>query len=488
MPSITCVIPYSSPVYTKSLIDQLRHSDLLDQIYIYSSPAIEFVGTIPIEINTIHSTAAVKRIAEVINSEYILVVLSPAKISLGKFSLERLVNVATDSGAGLAYSDFHEVKNGKTAPHPLIDYQVGSIRDDFEFGHLVLIRTQLFQEAIKFMNSDFQFAGWYDLRMRLSEMGKIFRIPEFLYSAEEVDLRKSGEKQFDYVNLKNREVQIEMETVATAHLKRIGAFVGPAFGEVNFSSEDDFENEVSVIIPVKNRVKTIKDALESVFIQKTDFRFNVIVVDNHSTDGTTELLKSMAVEHEQLVHILPERNDLLIGGCWNEAVHSNQCGRFSVQLDSDDVYKDSGTLQSIMNTFRNEKCAMVIGSYTLTNFLLQEIPPGKIDHKEWTPDNGPNNALRINGLGAPRAFYTPLLRELKIPNVSYGEDYFLGLTISRDYKIGRIYNSVYCCRRWEGNTDAALNINQININNFYKDRLRSIEIIARQKKNKLNEY
>jgi len=488
MSSITSLIPFTDLDSTKNLVDQLEISREIHRTYLYSSPIVGLIGTYPLEIKSIHSTSSLQKIADVVNTEYLLVVLSPVRISLANYSIDRLVQIAQQTDAAIVYSDFKDIKCNRVEHHPLIDYQNGSIRDDFDFGHLLLIKVSAFKEAIRTMNTDFKYAGFYDLRLKLSEMNKILHIPEFLYSVEEIDLRKSGEKQFDYVNPKNREVQIEMEIAATDHLKRIKAFIKPCFNEINFSSTDNFEYEVSVIIPVKNRVQTIKDALDSVFIQQTNFKFNVIVVDNHSTDGTTDLLKSIAEKRTNMIHIIPAGTDLLIGGCWNEAIHSNKCGRFSVQLDSDDVYRDSNTLQCIVTTFRQEKCAMVIGSYMLTDFNLKEIPPGKIDHKEWTPENGPNNALRINGLGAPRAFYTPLLREIKIPNVSYGEDYFLGITISRDYKIGRIYEPIYCCRRWEGNTDAALDIQHVNINNFYKDRLRTIEILARQKKNATDEH
>src|SRR5690606_14537760 len=310
----------------------------------------------------------------------------------------------------------------------------------------------------------------------------VLRIPEFLYSSVQIDARKSGEKLFDYVNPKNRDVQIEMEKAATEHLKKINAYLKPEFEEVNYdSAKDEFEFEASVIIPVKNRVKTIGDAVQSVLKQRTDFPFNLIVVDNYSTDGTTELLKDFASKDKRVVHLIPERKDLGIGGCWNEGVHHKNCGRYAVQLDSDDIYQDENTLQKIVDVFRKEKCAMVVGSYRLTDFQLNEIPPGLIDHKEWTPDNGSNNALRINGLGAPRAFFTPVLREIKVPNVSYGEDYAVGLAISRKWKIGRIYEPVYLCRRWDDNTDASLAIGKLNLHNHYKDKVRTIELLARQR-------
>ena len=330
------------------------------------------------------------------------------------------------------------------------------------------------------MDSEYNFAALYDLRLRLSREGLIFRIPEFLYSVKEHDSRRSGEKQLDYVNPRNREVQIEMEQAFTAHLKAIGAYLPPAFKTVPFQDEH-FETEVSVIIPVRNREKTIAEAIRSVFSQQTNFKYNILVIDNHSTDDTTAIVKKMAQKHSQIIHIIPPRTDLGIGGCWTHAIMSEHCGRFAIQLDSDDLYINRHVLQRIVDTFHKHQCAMIIGSYKMVNFKLEEIPPGIIDHKEWTPDNGRNNALRINGLGAPRAFYTPLLRQIKIPNVSYGEDYATALAISREYQIERIYEPLYLCRRWEGNSDADLNIQRVNANNYYKDKIRMIEILARQR-------
>ncbi len=308
------------------------------------------------------------------------------------------------------------------------------------------------------------------------------RIPELLYTEVETDTRKSGEKQFDYVDPRNRAVQVEMEEACTRHLKAIGGFLKPEFRKVAFDNES-FPCEASVIIPVRNRAKTIEDAVESVFSQQAGFPFNLIVVDNHSTDGTTEILQRLAARDARLVHILPERNDLGIGGCWTTAIMDPRCGKFAIQLDSDDLYIDDKVVQTIVDCFYRESCAMVVGSYRMVNFNLEEIPPGVIDHKEWTPGNGPNNALRINGLGAPRAFYTPLLRESRIPNTSYGEDYAVGLRLSRTYRIGRIYDPLYLCRRWDENSDASLDVVKTNNHNLYKDRLRTIELMARKRMN-----
>jgi hypothetical protein len=429
------------------------------------------------------SSQALKNIAANIGSEFVLFFLKSGEIEFQPQTLNRFVQVCSQTGAGIVYSDYTEIVSGNKKSHPLIDYQLGSLRNDFDFGNIFLINSSALKSAAARMTTDYDYAGLYDLRLKISEQFKILRIPENLYAALEKDLRSSGEKQFDYVNPKNRTLQIEMEKAATEHLKEIGAYLKPEFKVINFTA-DNFEFEASVIIPVKDRAKTISDSVNSALQQKTDFNFNVIVVDNHSTDGTTETLASIAESNDKLIHIIPGRNDLLIGGCWNEAINHKLCGKFAVQLDSDDLYKNENTLQKIIDVFKKEKCAMVIGSYQLTDFELNEIPPGLVDHNEWTDDNGANNALRINGLGAPRAFYTPLLRYIKIPNVSYGEDYFLGITISREYKIGRIYESVYICRRWEGNTDASLDILKLNANNIYKDRLRTFEIIARQNKTK----
>jgi GT2 family glycosyltransferase len=417
------------------------------------------------------------------DTKYILFLTQDTMIQLGQFSLERFISVAESTGSGIIYSDYYDIKNNTAFPHPVIDYQFGSVRDDFAFGPILFFDRSAFVNASKGIDNAFKFAGLYALRLAISRHHSITRVPEHLYSSIETDERKSGEKLFDYVNPKNREVQIEMEKAVTAHFKKIKVYLEPKFKKINLNNIE-FKNEASVIIPVKNRAKTVGDAVQSVLKQKTDFPFNLIVVDNHSTDGTSSILHEFAAKDKRVIHVVPTRTDLGIGGCWNEGVHHQNCGRFSVQLDSDDIYKDENTLQKIVDVFRKEKCGVVIGSYQLTDFNLNEIPPGLIDHKEWTPDNGRNNALRINGLGAPRAYYTPLLREVKIPNVSYGEDYAVVLAMSRDYQIGRIYESVYICRRWEGNSDAALSIEKQNAHNTYKDRIRTFEMLARQRKNR----
>jgi SpoIID/LytB domain protein len=429
------------------------------------------------------SSNALMQVAENAKADYVLLLTKPVKVVLGQGALDRMLRVASDSNAAMVYSDYISKKevDGKVVneKHPVIDYFAGSIRDDFDFGSLWLFKTSLLHTfAMQAGEHDYQFAGLYALRLFLSRKGQLFHINECLYTEAETDLRASGVKQFDYVNPRNREVQIEMEHAATAHLAEIGAKIDPSFYRRPDFNEQDFDIEASVVIPVYNREKTILDAVNSALGQKANFKFNVIVVDNHSTDKTTELLDGM--HDERLIHIIPERHDLGIGGCWNVAINDDRCGRFAVQLDSDDLYSSPKTLQQIVDAFYKQNAAMVVGSYRMCDFELNTLPPGLIDHKEWTDENGPNNALRINGLGAPRAFFTPLLRQIQFPNTSYGEDYALGLIFSRHYRIGRIYTELYLCRRWGGNSDAALSIDKINANNLYKDRLRTLEIAARQ--------
>lgn len=428
--------------------------------------------------------AAWKEIAQRATADYVAIFASPYSLAPGYNCLPRMARIAADSGAAMVYSDYRVTTlSDETKQVPTIDCFKGSLRDDFDFGPLVMIDTRRLREACDTINADYRYAGMYAVRLALSRLAGIVHIPETLYTAVETDTRTSGEKQFDYVDPRNRTRQLEMEEACTAHLKKIGAYLEPHFKEADYSG--DFPVEASVIIPVRNRVSTIADAVESALSQTADFKYNVIVIDNHSTDGTTDVLRGLADKYDNLKVIIPAFSDLGIGGCWNEGVNSAHCGRFAVQLDSDDLYKNADTLQRIVDAFRKENCGMVIGSYELTDFNLNPLPPGLIDHREWTDDNGRNNALRINGLGAPRAFVTNLLREIRVPNTSYGEDYALGLAISRDYRIGRIYDSLYLCRRWEGNSDSNLDIARVNANNLYKDRLRTWEVEARITKNGL---
>lgn len=433
----------------------------------------------------LNKTETLRKIAAEVKTAYTMFYTKPLALQMGYYSLDRFVDVAEDTDAAMLYSNYYECKEGKTTTHPVIDYQAGSLRNDFNFGSVLVVKSDKLRKAVEAMDVDYEFAAMYDLRLKLSLQGEIMRLAEFLYTEVEMDTRASGDKMFDYVNPANRAVQIEMEKACTQYLKDAGAYLEPKFEDIDFT-ECDFPVEASVIIPVRNRVRTIADAVKSVLMQKTSFPFNLIVVDNLSTDGTTEILKELAAADDRLVHIIPEREDLGIGGCWNRAIMDARCGKFAVQLDSDDIYIDENTLQKVVDAFYEQKCGAVIGSYKIVNFQLEMLPPGIIDHREWTPDNGRNNGLRINGFGAPRAFYTPMLRSIKLPNTSYGEDYAVVLSISRKYQIGRIYEPLYLCRRWEDNSDGNLSIEKENSNNLFKDRVRTIEFHARQRLNKKN--
>ncbi len=463
MKKITCFVPYIDESQAGKTLSALRNSQLVDKVVCLDEPVFK--------------SETIRHIAAESKADYALVYTKTTTLELGYMALERLLQIAQDTEAGLVYADHYQVKGGELVKAPVIDYQKGSLRDDFDFGSVLFFDAAALKESVQRMTESYQHAGLYDLRLKLSQRYALVHANEYLYSEVEEDNRKSGEKQFDYVDPRNRDRQIEMEKACTQHLKEIGGYLEPHFKDIDFN-QGEFEVEASVIIPVRNRAATIGAAIESVLKQQTKFKFNLIVIDNHSTDGTTEAIDAFKADG-RVVHLVPERNDLGIGGCWNYGVNSTHCGKFAVQLDSDDLYKDEHTLQTIVDAFYEQKCAMVIGSYMMTDFDLNELPPGVIDHKEWTPDNGRNNALRINGLGAPRAFYTPVLRSIGLPNTSYGEDYAMGLNISRHYQIGRIYDVLYLCRRWGGNSDAALSIEKVNANNLYKDRIRTWELEAR---------
>ena len=486
---IDCFLPCDDQMMAEQTVSQLRGSKTVQNIFLLVSEPLPvsddgiLADCRQILVENLTGSNTLMSIAENAKADFVLLITRSSRLTLGKGALDRMLRVATDSDATMVYADHNERREENGAwiveRHPSIDYFEGSIRDDFDFGSLWLVKTPLLHTfAMQAGEHDYQYAGLYALRLFLSRKGQIFHLNETLYAEQETDLRASGVKQFDYVNPRNREVQIEMEHAATAHLAAIGAKIDPSFYRRPDFNEQDFQIEASVVIPVYNREKTILDAVGSALGQKANFKFNVIVVDNHSTDRTTELLDSL--HDERLIHIIPERTDLGIGGCWNVAINDDRCGRFAVQLDSDDLYSSPKTLQQVVETFYKQNAAMVIGSYRMCDFELNTLPPGLIDHKEWTDENGPNNALRINGLGAPRAFFTPLLRQIQFPNTSYGEDYALGLIFSRHYRIGRIYTELYLCRRWGGNSDAALSIDKVNANNLYKDRLRTLEIKARQ--------
>ena len=487
-----CFLPCTDFTEIESTLTQLRECRAVKHINLLVSEEFAKNNVAPkgctmIVVDNIQSSAAICSIADNVDCEYALLYTKTTPLTIGLYAIRRMLRVAVETDAEMIYSDHYSVENGVTVAHPVIDYQAGSLRDDFDFGSVIVIKAKTLKEyAAANAGKEYRFAGLDDLRLFLSRKGSIFHINEFLYTEEESDTRTSGEKQFDYVNPRNREVQMEMEKAVTEHLKAVGAFIDTAYYETPDFNEQTFDCEASVIIPVRNREKTICDAVDSALSQKTKFKFNVIVVDNHSTDKTTELLAGYAKKEEQgdgkprLIHIIPERNDLGIGGCWNVAVNDRHCGRFAVQLDSDDLYSSPNTLQAIVDEFHKQHAAMIIGSYRMCDFDLNTLPPGLIDHAEWTDDNGCNNALRINGLGAPRAFFTPLVRQILFPNTSYGEDYAMALAFCRRYKIGRIFSELYLCRRWGGNSDAALSIEKVNANNLYKDRLRTMELSARQ--------
>ena len=475
MSAIECFIPSMSGEDISTTVESLNRSEAFTGVTILSGVSLR-------------STETLRSIAEAVSEKFILIYTKDMPLEMGMYALDRIVSIAEDTGADMLYADHYKLisKEDGTSErkrHPLIECQKGALRDDFDFGSVLVFRSTSFKRAVRAMETDYEFGALYDLRLR---MKNIVHVNEYLYTEIETDARKSGEKQFDYVDPKNRDVQIEMEKVCTAHLKRVGAWLEPKFldPDVNDFGQDEFPVKASVVIPVFNRIRTVRDAVQSALSQVCSFPYNVIVVDNHSTDGTTELLEDLAAADDRLVHVIPARYDLGIGGCWNLAVHHEECGEYAVQLDSDDVYSGADTLQKIVDAFALQKCAMVVGTYQMTDFQMNPIPPGIIDHKEWTEDNGRNNALRVNGLGAPRAFWTPLLRRLNLPNTSYGEDYALGLRISRDYRIGRIYDVLYCCRRWDGNSDAALDIEKVIANNLYKDRIRTWELEARIRMNK----
>jgi len=481
---IDCFLPFHNISQILETIRSLCNCELINKIYIVTDKENITIPE-PCELVTaasICSSSTLQKIAGKTDADYTLIYTRQDIIKMGMFGLERMAQIAHDTEGGLLYADHYQITNQTKKNHPLVTYQKGSLRDDFNFGSVLFYNSATFKKAVARMDKQYRYAGLYDLRLKISRLSEIIHINEYLYTQINNDDRKSGEKIFDYVDPKNRAVQLEMEEVCTEHLKNIGAYLEPEFKEIDLN-DSTFSYEASVIIPVKNRVNTISDAIESVLNQKTDFRFNLIVVDNYSTDGTTEAIDKYTHD-DRVIHIIPSHKDLGIGGCWNVGVHLPGCGKFAVQLDSDDVYSDENTLQKIVDAFYEQKCAMVVGTYKLTDFDMNTIPPGIIDHKEWTPDNGRNNALRINGLGAPRAFFTPLLREINVPNTSYGEDYALGLRFSREYRIGRIYDVLYLCRRWEGNSDASLDVEKMNAHNTYKDRLRTWEIEARIALNK----
>ena len=481
---IDCFLPCADLRVAEETVSQLRTDNTIRHIFLLVDETAQGEGACPeactlLPVGRPMATATILAMEREVTAPYVLLFTKPTPVMMGMHATNRLLRVAADSDAALVYADHHSVEDGKTVKHPVIDYQEGSIRDDFDFGSVMLIQSEMLHKYARQANlPEYLHAGLYDFRLFVSRHGQLLHLNEYLYTEKELDLRASGEKQFDYVNPRNREVQVEMESAATNHLREVGALVDTTMYTDPDFNEQTFECEASVVIPVYNRERTICDAVDSALSQQASFKYNVIVVDNHSTDGTTALLQQY--DDPRLIHIIPQRTDLGIGGCWNVAINDERCGRFAVQLDSDDLYSATDTLQRVVDAFYQQKAAMVVGTYRMCDFQLNTLPPGIIDHREWTDDNGPNNALRINGLGAPRAFFTPLLRHVLFPNTSYGEDYAMGLAFSRKYRIGRIYDELYLCRRWGGNSDAALSIERVNANNLYKDRLRTLEIAARK--------
>lgn len=484
MPLVTAFVRYTGNPHSLALARALQEQDVVEHVVLLRPRQVPPPDAFPsVVIKSFDSVAAMRHVAET-RSRFVLLQTQDVPVEPAPDAVRRMLDVAMDSGAALVYADHHETRRGTRSLRPLNDYQPGSVREGFDFGPLVLLNGSMVRRASKDLPGDKNlFAGWYALRLGLSRLGSLIRIPEPLYTRTELDTRTTGARQFDYVDPRNRAAQVEFEVACTAHLKQIGAYLPPKFCKIDLDAET-FETEASVIIPVRNRVKTVGDAVRSALSQTCRQPFNVIVVDNHSTDGTTQVLAELSSRDPRVIHVVPTRTDLGIGGCWNEAAAHPRCGRFALQLDSDDLYADEGVIERVLREFRKQKTPMVIGSYRMTNFDLEEIPPGVIDHREWTEKNGRNNALRINGLGAPRCFYTPLLRKLKLPNVSYGEDYAIALRVSRHYRVGRIYEPIYLCRRWEGNSDADLDIARQNAFNHYKDQVRTVELLARQRLNR----
>lgn len=463
MKNINCFIPFQSEEQVKQTVENLKKQELVNEIYFLEGD--------------IRTTKNMRFIAERANTTYTLIYTKYTTLSLVLYALERMEALIEDSAAAMLYSDHFNQIGEVRQNAPVIDYQMGALRDDFDFGSVLFYRSSALKEAVSRMNVDYQYAGLYDLRLKVSQKGNLEHVNEYLYYDVELDNRKSGEKIFDYVDPKNRGVQIEMEQACTQHLKEIGGYLEPHFKHVDLNVEG-FEYEASIVIPCKNRVRTIADALHSALSQKTNFKYNVIVVDDNSTDGTVDVIKTF-LNDERVVYVAQDKSWHAIGGNWNVALHHPKCGKFALQLDSDDVYADENTLQRVVDTFYANDCAMVVGSYRLTDVDLHTIPPGIIEHREWTPENGRNNALRVNGMGSPRCYFTPLLRTINFPTTKYGEDYAVGLRVSREYQIERIYDPIYCCRRWDNNSDANCDIIEMNGNNLYKDRIRTWELKAR---------
>ena len=276
---------------------------------VYLLKTAEAEGTLEgcesIEIKSLYATDTIKKIAEKADADYVLLYTKYDTLVPGMFAIERMTSLASDSGAAMVYADHYQVVDGKQTNAPVIDYQFGSLRDDFDFGSVLLFNSAAYKEAAAGIDKEYEHAGLYDLRLRISRIANLVHINEYLYSDVQLDTRKSGEKIFDYVDPRNRGRQIEMEQACTEHLKAIGGYLAPEFETIEFN-KGEFEVEASVMIPVRNRIRTIRDAIRSVLSQKCDFKFNLIVVDNGSTDGTTEAIQEFK-DDERLIHIIPER-------------------------------------------------------------------------------------------------------------------------------------------------------------------------------------
>ncbi len=486
MKPLTVVLPYRPGAFFKKSLVLLGKSPLVERVVIVSQVPVRLKMErcqIVVE-GPLSSSQTLARILSGIQTKYLLLFSGDLPLFVEPDSLGSLIDKAESTKAGIVYSDFYDESEDGKMLHPLNDYQLGSMRDDFDFGAVVLYSVPAIRRALKKYGQipGIKSAGLYDLRLKVSIDHSVHHLREPLYSVMGTR-RPASDQIFAYVDPRNQANQGEMESVFTNYLKKIGAYLPAHQLRKVEGKQKSFVVEASIITPVRNRRKKIAEAVKSALSQRTDFPFNVIVVDNHSTDGTSAILSDLTRQHPSLKHVVPRRTDLGIGGCWNEALRHEGCGRYTVQLDSDDLYSDPYTLQKMVDLLRQGNYAMVIGSYTLVDSRLKKIPPGLINHCEWTDENGHNNALRINGLGAPRAFNSSLMRKIKFLNVSYGEDYAAALRICREYRIGRIYESLYLCRRWSGNTDAALRIEEKNRNDAFKDRIRTVEILARQKMN-----
>lgn len=484
--STTLFIPSAAVPYSQEMFFRIIRHPAIKRVYVLFPPEkrkwdIVWENCTYIRVDSLTSSQCVKQVADLCDTKYALWLMRPAEVEIGYQGLSRMLRAAEDADAPMVYADRYDKKESGPLPHPLTDCQEGSVRDDFDFGSLWLLRSDVLREfAASRWCGEYRYAAPYALRLFICRQQLPLHLDEYLYTQGEIVSKSEHEAHFQYLAASQRDRQLECEQACTEHLKCLGAWLPAGTYESLPEDQYTYPVEVSVIIPVRNRVRTIGDAIKSALAQTASFPFNVLIVDNHSDDGTSEIIEQYAAQHPNVFHLKQTRQDLGIGGCWDWAIRSEQCGRYAVQLDSDDLYSHTHVLEQIVAAFRQRNAAMVVGAYKVVDFELQPLPPGLIAHTEWTEENGRNNLLRVNGMGAPRAFRTQILRTLGVPNTSYGEDYALGLAISRRYPIERIFDEMYLCRRWEGNSDAALSVEKNNRNNHYKDKLRTIEIAARK--------